>query len=147
MYRLSFFLLLGLAACGASQQPASQPIAFAYHAAEAPLLVAKAVEIDTVFEQTLLVAGASPMGEIEMVSAADDTKVFEERAAPLAAARGATHYRLAATSVENVMEESGVFGAAHEESRTRARFVLYRVDRDVWPKLPSPLQPGISASY
>lgn len=149
MHRFSSFLLLAVAACGgASSAPASAPIAFAYHASEAPPLVGKAVEIDQTAEQTLLVAGAAPMGEIEMVSANDDTKLFEERAAPLAAARGATHYKLAATSVENVMEESGPFGAAHEESRTRARFVLYRVDRDVWPKLPTTLQPpSVAASY
>jgi hypothetical protein len=157
MYRFasscSFFVAcLGLAAC-ASSTSQSRGMEVAYHPAaaassgateaSADRLVESAVEVSDSGERTLLVAGASEVGEIEIVAPSTQGSFrFSEETAALAARRGATHFHLAGTSVENVLGESGVFGAAHEETRTRARFVLYRVNREVWPRLPAPLQPA-----
>jgi hypothetical protein len=150
---LTCLACLGLAAC-ASSTSQSRGLEVAYHPSEAAAasgrtedgadrLVESAVEVSDSGERTLLVAGASEVGEIEIVApSAEGSFRFSEETATLAARRGATHFHLAGTSVENVLGESGVFGAAHEETRTRARFVLYRVNREVWPKLPSPLQPA-----
>jgi len=146
MHRFSLASFLLLAACGSAVQ--NRPMEVAYRppsstvGAKTPL-VATAVEVASdADERTLLVAGAAPVGEIEIVASQDDSRAFAERTARLAARRGATHFHLAATSVENVTGESGVFSTPHEESRTRARFVLYRIDRDVWARLPGSLQPA-----
>jgi hypothetical protein len=156
------FLALGLCAVGCS--PATQynkGIEMSYHpsgkADGQARLVSSAIELKQDSDQnTIKEAGGVYLGELEVIAAKSSDfsggaggKSLSGRVSLEAANRGATHFYLAASDVEHTVERAsgptvsfGHSGGSSESvARTKARFVLYRVEQDKWAALPKNYQP------
>lgn len=156
------FLAVGLLSAAAGCSPATQynkGIEMSYHpsgkADAQERLVNSAVELKQDSDQTTIKeAGGIYIGELEVLAAKTSDfasgsggKSLGGRVSLEAANRGATHYYLASSSVEHsVQAASGPglrIGNNNSESvaKTKARFVLYRVEQASWEKLPKAFVP------
>lgn len=159
---LALFAITLLAAGAVGCSPATQynkGIEMSYHpsgkADAQERLVNSAVELKQDSDQQIVKdAGGVYLGELEVLAAKTSDfasgsggQSLAGRVSLEAANRGATHYYLAASSVEHsVQAASGPhisIGGNNSESvaKTKARFVLYRVEQASWEKLPKSYQP------
>lgn len=154
------FVTFGLLAVGCG--PATQynrGVDMSFHpsgkAEGGPRLVSSAVELKQDSDQNAIKeAGGVYLGELEVVAekSADfqtsgGGKTLSGRVSLEAANRGATHFYLAASDTQrSVQAAQGPHvsfgqGNAEQVARTKARFVLYRVEMDKWSALPKNYQP------
>lgn len=119
-------------------------------------IVYSAIELKTEQDQDKVKGlGGVYLGELEVVAEKTDDfrtggggKALSGRISLEAANRGATHYYLAASSVEHSMESSGggvsiglKTNGAQNVQKMKARYTLFRVEQDKWSALPKEYAP------
>lgn len=153
-----FLLALALAACNPATTY-NRGIEMSYKpsgkADAQERIVYSAVQLKQDSDQsTVKEAGGIYLGDLEVLAAKNSSfeggsgaNGLSGRVSLEAANRGATHFYLAASTVEHSMEATGgpsfrMGGASSEAvAKTKARFVLFRVEADKWEKLPKEFQP------
>lgn len=155
-------LALSLAAC-APATTYNRGIDISFHpsgkADAQQRVVASAIELRSESDTTLLKdAGGIYLGELEVVGkkaggmymGKSGAGTLSGRISLEAASRGATHFYLASSRVENGIETyrsaDGRSTSAAPTSETHARYVLFRLEPGAWSKLPQNYRPEVTAS-
>lgn len=121
-------------------------------------ILPSAIELKTEADTSLVKdAGGVYLGELEVVGekaggmymGQSGGSTLSGRISLEAASRGATHFYLASSNTENSMEFHHTMNgssSATPTSKTKARFILFRVEQSSWEKLPQQYRPEAPAA-